>query len=361
MVYLGHAGHLGGCILKIDDIARLAGVSKAAVSLAFNNKPGVSEQTREHILDIAQAHGYRPRTLKSDKEIQKPHAIIRFVACKNADIVTEHYDSLPFFNELIHHITDQVKQHGNTLVISSIDIQNLHHELLALEKDQPSAGILLLGTNLTPDMIEPIRSHHANVVILDTCFEYMDASFISINNKLGGYQAGQHLIKLGHRRIGYVRSHTRIVNFVQREEGFNAALHEHQLTVEDGLFFDMHPMRVMPQEGFQQSIQQLAELPTAIFCENDYIAISAIKSLQNIGVRVPEDVSVMGFDNIFEAKVISPELTTVHVKKDMLAKSAVKLLMEKIDHTDANAVQLVVNTEIVERRSCIPVVVKNQK
>ena len=120
---------LGGCTLKIDDIARLAGVSKAAVSLAFNNKPGVSEQTREHILSIAETHGYKPRTIKPGREIQRSNAIIRFVAFKNADIVTENYDTLPFFNELIHHITDQVKQHGNTLVISSIDIQKLQQEL----------------------------------------------------------------------------------------------------------------------------------------------------------------------------------------------------------------------------------------
>lgn len=105
--------------MKIDDIARLAGVSKSAVSLAFNNKPGVSEETKEQILKIAQEHGYKPRTMKTSKEVIKNHHVIRFVACKNTDIVTEHYDSLPFFNELIHHITNQVREHGNTLIFSS--------------------------------------------------------------------------------------------------------------------------------------------------------------------------------------------------------------------------------------------------
>ncbi|MEC0124540.1 LacI family DNA-binding transcriptional regulator [Paenibacillus pabuli] len=342
--------------MKIDDIARLAGVSKAAVSLAFNNKPGVSEQTREHILNIAQTYGYKPRTSKPGREIQKSNAIIRFVACKNTDIVTEHYDTLPFFNELIHHITEQVKQHGNTLIISSIDVQELQHELEVLEKEQPSAGILLLGTNLTPPMIKHIQSIHANVVILDTCFEHVDANFVSINNSLGGYQAGKHLVNLGHRTIGYVKSSTRIPNFIKREEGFRAALAEHDLTVDDSLTFDLHPMRVMPQERFQQAIRQLQEVPTAIFCENDYMAISAIKSLQTIGIRVPEDISVMGFDNIFEAKVISPELTTVHVKKDILAKTAVKLIIDHLDNRENSSAHIYVNTEVVERRSCIPVV-----
>jgi len=347
---------VGGCTLKIDDIARLAGVSKAAVSLAFNNKPGVSEQTREHILDIAQAHGYKPRTIKTGRESHKSHAnaIIRFVACKNTDIVTEHYDTLPFFNELIHHITDQVKQHGSTLVISSIDVNDLEQELPNLEKDQPTAGLLVLGTNLTPPMIERIQDIHQNVVILDTCFDHLDANFVSINNSLGGYQAGKHLIGLGHRRIGYVKSRARISNFTKREEGFMAALAEQQLKVDDALTFEFEPMMVMPQDRFQQSIRELKELPSAIFCENDYMAISVVKSLQNVGLRVPEDISVMGFDNIFEAKVISPELTTVHVKKDALAQTAVRLMMDPLNQTAniASRAHICVNTEVVERRSC---------
>ncbi|WP_336765084.1 LacI family DNA-binding transcriptional regulator [Paenibacillus sp. USHLN196] len=341
--------------MKIDDIARLAGVSKAAVSLAFNNKPGVSEQTREHILNIAQVHGYKPRTVKIGKEVPKTNAIIRFVACKNSDIVTEHYDSLPFFNELIHHITEEVKQHGSTLVISSIDVQDLQQELQTLEKEQPSTGLLLLGINLTASMIETIQSIHDNVVILDTSFEHVDANFVSINNTLGGYQAGQHLVKLGHSRIGYVKSGTRIPNFIKREDGFRVALAEHHLIVSEALTFHLQPMLVMAQEHLQQSIRHLEERPTAIFCENDYMAISTIKSLQNIGIRVPEDISVMGFDNIFEANVISPELTTVHVKKDMMAKTAVNLIMTNLGNNEKNGTHIYVNTEIVERRSCIPV------
>lgn len=86
--------------MKIDDIARLAGVSKAAVSLAMNNKAGVSEKTRRHILEISRANGYTPRTGKTNKIPLKNSSILRFVVCKNVDIITEHYDSLPFLMNL---------------------------------------------------------------------------------------------------------------------------------------------------------------------------------------------------------------------------------------------------------------------
>ncbi|MEK5375002.1 LacI family transcriptional regulator [Paenibacillus peoriae] len=339
--------------MKIDDIARLAGVSKSAVSLAFNNKPGVSEETKEQILKIAQEHGYKPRTMKTSKEVIKNHHVIRFVACKNTDIVTEHYDSLPFFNELIHHITNQVREHGNTLIFSSFDSHSLEEELSILEKDQPSSGILLLGTNLTSEIIHSIQSIHSNIVILDTYFEHVDASFVSINNYLGGYQAGQYLIQSGHRKIGYVQSSTRILNFKKRKEGFMAALEEHNLSIENGLIFDMHPMLVMSQDAFKTAIHELNELPSALFCENDYMAISAIKTFQEMNIRVPEQISVMGFDNIHEAKVISPELTTIHVKKDILARTAVNLLMERHNNNQRHHTQVLVNTEVIERRSCL--------
>ncbi|MFK4341583.1 MULTISPECIES: LacI family DNA-binding transcriptional regulator [unclassified Paenibacillus] len=339
--------------MKIDDIARLAGVSKSAVSLAFNNKPGVSEETKEQILKIAQEHGYKPRTMKSNKESIKNHHVIRFVACKNTDIVTEHYDSFPFFNELIHHITNQVREHGNTLIFSSFDSHNLEEELSALEKDQPSSGVLLLGTNLTSEIIHSIQSIHTNIVILDTCFEHVDASFVSINNYLGGYQAGQYLIQSGHRRIGYVQSSTRILNFKKRKEGFMAALEEHNLSIENRLIFDMHPMLVMSQDSFKTAIHELNELPSALFCENDYMAISAIKTFQETNIRVPEQISIMGFDNINEAKVISPELTTIHVKKEVLARTAVNLLMERLNNDQKHHTQVLVNTEVIERKSCL--------
>ncbi|MDQ0495431.1 LacI family DNA-binding transcriptional regulator [Paenibacillus brasilensis] len=342
--------------MKIDDIARLAGVSKSAVSLAFNNKPGVSEETKEHILKIAHEHGYRPRTMKSNKEFTKSHHVIRFVACKNTGIVTEQYESLPFFNELIHHITNQVRNHGNTLIFSSFDSHSLVEELYALEKEQPSSGVLLLGTNLTSEIIHSIQSIHANIVILDTCFEHIDASFVSINNYLGGYKAGQYLVQSGHRQIGYVQSSTRILNFKKRKEGFMAALEEHDLSIDDRLTFNMHPMLVMSQDSFKTAIQELTELPSALFCENDYMAISAIKTFQEMNIRVPEQISVMGFDNIHEAKVISPELTTIHVKKDVLAQTAVNLLMEKLNQNQEHHTQVLVNTVVIERKSCLALI-----
>ncbi|MBP1906518.1 LacI family transcriptional regulator [Paenibacillus turicensis] len=359
--------------MKIDDIARLAGVSKSAVSLALNNKAGVSEATRQHILEISRQNGYIPRTFKSNKVAPKNNTLIRFIACKNVDIVTEHYESQPFFNELIHHLMSYAGEQGHTLVISSVSVQNLNKEIETLESEQSSAGILLLGTNLTADMIESVLSVHKNVVVMDTCLEQVDASIVGINNYLGGYQAGRFLLGQGYKSIGYVQSDVRIVNFIKRKQGFEAALKEGGLQLEDKLTYYMNPMSVVSQPSFKAEIEQIKanskaeQLPEAIFCENDYMAISAIKTFQELGIKVPEEVAVMGFDNIFEAEIISPELTTIQVKKDVMAKTAMDVLLQKVNHADASHrsnqaepshvindginVQVYVNTEVIVRKS----------
>ncbi|MHA6530568.1 LacI family DNA-binding transcriptional regulator [Paenibacillus sp. BAC0078] len=338
--------------MKIDDIARLAGVSKAAVSLALNNKPGVSEATRQHILDISQANGYTPRTFKTNKVSAKNKSIMRFIVCKNTDMITEHYESQPFFNELIHHLTHYAREQGYNLIISSIPIQSLKEEIEVLENEQASGGILLLGTNLTAQSIEDVLEIHPFVVILDTCFEHVDASFVAINNYLGGYQAGKYLLSLGHSKIGYIESETRIFNFSKRKEGFIDALKEEGITLEEQLTFAMNPMLVLPQDSFKSEINNLSQLPSVIFCETDYMAISAIKAFQEMNINVPNQVSVMGFDNILEATVISPELTTIHVRKATIAKAAMDIMLKKINNEEDSKVQILVNTEVVKRKSC---------
>jgi len=341
--------------MKIDDIAKLANVSKSAVSLALNGKNGVSQKTREKVLRIAQEHGYIPRPIiKADQFVQLNTKLLRFVAVTNAGIVTEQYESLPFFTELIHNLDRQIGTSGYSLMVSSISIENFQDEITRLEQEQKSAGILLLGTNLTPEQINLVASVQPNIVVLDTCFETLDVSFVVMNNVYGAYQAGQYLMELGHQEIGYVGSNTRMYNFDMRRKGFLQALSENGLMIAETNYFSVSPTVISSQDVFKEKIKnRLNQLPSALFCEADYMAISVIKSLTELGVRVPDDVSVIGFDNIFESQVITPELTTIHVKKDRIALLAVEKLIKQIENTDTDRIKLFVDTELIERKSCV--------
>jgi DNA-binding LacI/PurR family transcriptional regulator len=340
--------------MKIDDIAKLANVSKSAVSLALNGKNGVSQKTREKVLRIAQEHGYIPRPIiKADQYVQPNTKLLRFLACTNEGIVTEQYETLPFFMELIHNLDKHTGSSGYSLLVSSINIESLEEEIARLEQEQKSAGILLLGTNLTPEQIDVVADIQPNLVVLDTCFETLNVNFVVMNNLYGAYQAGQHLIELGHHQIGYVGSNTRMYNFDMRKKGFLQALTENGLKIADSDEFSVSPTVISSQDAFKDKIKKrLHNLPTALFCEADYMAISVIKSLTELGVKVPEDISIIGFDNIFESQVITPELTTIHVKKDRISLIAVEKLIKQIENNDEDKIKMFVDTELIERNSC---------
>ncbi|MED5099318.1 LacI family DNA-binding transcriptional regulator [Niallia sp. FSL W8-0951] len=345
--------------MKIDDIAQIAEVSKSAVSLALNGKPGVSQETREKILKIAKENGYNPRTFSKGKNTS-PTKIFRFVACTHTGIVTEQYQSQSFFMELINNIDQSISSKGYSLIISSINIDSLEQEITNLEMQQQSSGILLLGTNLTEEQIKTVSKLQPNLVVLDTCFETLDINFIVMNNIIGAYQAGEYLIELGHKVIGYAESVSRMYNFDARRKGFQKIMSENGLTIKPEHIFKMSPTDLSVQEDFKQNIMELKDnLPSAIFCECDYMAISIIKSLHELNIHVPEDISIIGFDNIVESQIVSPELTTIHVKKDKIASLAVEKLIREIDENEEDKMKIFIDTELVKRKSCVKV--SNQK
>lgn len=341
--------------MNMDDIAKLAKVSKSAVSLALNGKPGVSEDTRKRIIKIAQENEYYTNTSLSFKENKPSNSrLIRFVACTNTGIVSKQYESLSFFMDLINNIDLAISKIGYSLIISSIDTQNITQDLLRLEQEQKSAGVLLLGTNLTPKQIQLVAESQDNLVVLDTCFETLNVNFVVMNNALGAYQAGKHLINLGHRQIGYVKSNASMYNFTMRQKGFFQAINEHDLKIKNKHSFSISPTLVTSQESFKQEILKCGDsLPTALFCECDYMAISVIKSLTELGIKVPEAISVIGFDNIFESQIISPELTTIHVETDKIAAIAVDELIKSIDGNQKTKMKVFVDTELVVRNSSV--------
>lgn len=339
--------------IKMEDIAKMASVSKSAVSLALSGKPGISEETRAKILQIVKENGYLPRTMvKTDKKSGLSNTL-RFVACTNSGIVLEQFNKQPFFMELIHHVEEQCRSRGYSLFFSSVPTEQLEDTILTMETENETSGMILLGTNLAPQQIELIAKKQPNLVVIDTCFETMDVNFIVMNNVMGAYQAAKHLLDLGHRRIGYVQSHSRMYNFDARKKGFLQALEEKQLSVEEAHWFSVSPIVVSSQEEFKQRLQDLkGQLPSALFCECDYIAISVIKSCIELGIRIPEDLSVIGFDNIHESTVITPELTTVHVEKAAIAELAVTKLLDLVEHEDKVKIKSFIDTQLVIRNSC---------
>lgn len=339
--------------MKMDDIARLAGVSKSAVSIAMSGKPGIGTDTRERILQIAKEHGYnlKSRPIKPEAASKA----LTFLVLANSGIVLDKYYQQPFFRELIHYIEERCRSKGYSLLFSTVDIGQFDHDISSFAEEVRTEGVILLGTNLSSDQIRDIAASIPHLVVLDTCYDTLPVHFVEINNFMGGYQAGTHLTDNGHKRIGYLASDVRIHNFEERKRGFLAALKEAGIADGPAPVFTAAPTILSSQDELKQQIEGVlrsgSPLPTAFFCECDYMAISAIKTLTELGIRIPEDVSVVGFDNISESVIVTPELTTIHVEKERMAKLAVDLLIDSLDRDTTAATKTKVDTTLVERLS----------
>jgi LacI family transcriptional regulator len=340
--------------MKMEDIARMAGVSKAAVSLAFSGKPGVAPETRERILQIAQEHNYefKPRKSLADAASKA----ITFLVFANSGLVVDSYYQQPFFRELIHFTEERCRALGYSLMFSTISLDKLDEGITSIAESGNSQGVILLGTNLDRKQISDISGKLAlPMVVVDNCYETLPIHFVEINNMMGAYEAASHLIGLGHRLIGYISSSDRIHNFEERRRGFAYAMRERGVELDPDCLFTVEPTILVAQETLKNKLDDYLgagkPMPSAFFCECDYIAISTVKTLAEMGLRVPDDVSVIGFDNIKEARIVTPELTTVHVEKESMAKWAVNALVQEIETGSTIRNKIAVDTQLVVRQS----------
>ncbi len=342
--------------MNLEEIARASNVSKAAVSLALNNKPGIGEETRKRILEVVRTSGYKHRSMVDSgvEGSSRPTAkLIRLVGCVKEDLVSRQYQSTSFFADLIRSIERYARKAGYALVFSYLDRDNFVESLGAVERDHPSSGILVLGTNLTPADIQAILESHPLCVIIDTLFEFMDADFVVMDNVLGGYSAARHLAStLGHARIGYVEATERLPNFANRKRGFMTAMEELGIRVLPQDQFRVASEIAQAKADFAKQSGRGRDMPSALFCECDYIAIGVMQSLRESGVRVPEDISVMGFDNVAEAVIVEPALSTMSVPRDKIGEVAVRHLIHMCDSGEIHYMKSLINTAVVSRGSC---------
>ncbi|MHA5097091.1 LacI family DNA-binding transcriptional regulator [Oenococcus oeni] len=335
--------------IKMSDIANLAQVSKSAVSLAINGKEGISQETRTKILNVIKQYGYSPLR-RSHKQTITNIEEVTFLAVTMSGLVQNNYRTLPFFNSLIASLSENVAQLGGNLSTMTVNVDSLNNRLDKIKNSNKASGTLVLGTDLTKDNVLQIKSRLKNVVFLDTNFNDIAADCVTMDNYQGARLAAEYIIEKGYKRIGYFASDKSISNFNARRRGFYAALTDHDLQIRNEDFYFTSPIESDIHEFNIHSLGN-GSLPQAIFCEDDYIAIRLIKSALESGLRVPEDITVMGFDDIYEGTLITPELTTIHVSVDQLAKQALYQLQEQISSKEWRPQKTLVSTNLVKRTS----------
>jgi DNA-binding LacI/PurR family transcriptional regulator len=331
----------------LADVAKRAGVALSTVSAVLNNRPDcfVSEETRQRILKAAEELGYRPNYLARSLAKGKTETI-GLVIYEVAN---------PYFARLADEIEKEVRKAGYQLLLCTnrdgINVDDRSN--LELLNNQRVDGILVWASRYpaegyTVPLPKKIKSRIPIVVI--GYYTKDGTDYVAIDREAGTYRATKHLIELGHKRIGYIAppwgmnpDHPKLVGVVKalREKG----LPEPILITSDGHTRLAGRLAV-------QSFSTLSPRPTAIVCYNDLVAIGAYRGLRDLGLRIPEDVALIGFDGIEDGEYLDPPLTTVSVPVEALSQLSVQFLLNRINGEAKEPQQETIVPELLVRGSC---------
>lgn len=315
----------GGMGITIRDVAAKAGVSISTVSRVLNNTCPVGDGKREHVEQAADELGYVPN----------PAARALLKRGTGGIGILLPYVGGEFFSEFLNGMDLTAKENGLLLVISTSHDEVAEWRAAVKALSRQVDGLLVMAPQLTPHELNLTAEVHT--VFVNTAVEIRRASTVddlNFDNEIGTYHAVRHLIDLGHRDLAYVRGPVGWFDATEREVGFSRAVRE--LGGSDAQVFvgDYH------QEGGIRAVCQILKLskrPTAIVATNDYCAMGVIAALREAGLSVPEDMSVVGFDDVPSARYVSPPLTTMRVPIRQIGVEAVQMLIKRVSGKDTAA------------------------
>ncbi len=325
---------------SIKQISEMTGYSPATISNALNRKKGVNSETAQEVFRVAKEIGYI-----QENDIKK----IVFVMYKSSGLIIE---DTPFFSLMIDGFQNECRNSGYDMVISYLDKRKDDYEALlkSITNDLDSA-IVLLGSELMGNDFEDFRDAKGLLMTLDYWSDDMSRNGVLINNEDSARKAVDYLIEHGHKDIGYLKGSFRIKAFRSRAVGYRISMNKHTLPVNKEYTVTLSTTMDGAYKDMLTYLEKKPKLPSAYFADNDMIAFGAMKALKESGYRIPEDVSIIGFDDLPYCEIVSPRLTSLRVPKQEMGKMAVRRMLEMIKYGDNVKAKTQVCTEFIERDS----------
>nr|WP_311289772.1 LacI family DNA-binding transcriptional regulator [Paenibacillus glycanilyticus] len=323
----------------IYDVAKEAGVSIATVSLVINGKGKISEERREEIRQIMARMGYKPSMIASALTGKKTYALGLLVP----DI------SNPFFAEIARAVEDEGQRHGYSVFICSTDNKDekaLHYAALLQQKNVD--GVIISTGMKDLSVLNPLLQGGVPVALLAREFPSVEVPSVVVDDYAGGAAAAEHLILLGHSRLAVLAEQDSISSSRERVKGFRQTAEAAGLVLE--------PLFVVScghNDGKDRAMEllQMKDRPTAIFCCNDLLAIGALRAAKELGLRIPQDCSIIGFDDTVLASVTDPPLTTVAQPIEQMGQRAVQLVVRRIGQPGEVSERVVLAPSLTIRQS----------
>ncbi len=331
--------------VTLRDIAEKAGVSIITVSRVMNGKPDVLPETRQRILSIARDLNYTPnahaRALVGGKS-----KIIGLVVADNAN---------PFYARMIRGIEEAASANGYSVILSNTN-EDLAREAAAIQilREKRVDGLLITSVQCGKALLEPLLNDHTPFVLLNRYVDGLDTDCVLNDNFLGALQATAHLCSLGHRRILHLTGPENISSVRERLRGYHQALADCGISPDPRLVLHTN---LKLDDGYQKILTQFplfSPAPTAIFAYSDLLAFSVLKAMRELGIAVPGQVALVGYDDIDFAQAIEPALTTVSQPAFEMGFKGAEILLNKIQNPSQAALparQVIFPPQLVVRAS----------
>ncbi len=322
------------------DVAKRAGVSIATVSRVINASPSVSARTRRKVLRAIKAHNYQPNRTAQRLRAKRSRVLGVIIS----DIEN------PFFTSVVRGIEDLAYERGYSLVLCNSD-EDREKEWLYIDvmRAEGVAGVILASTAQANSHLRNLTAHGIPVVAIDRRINDRRVDSVLVANAEGAFQAVEHLLRLGHRRIGMI-SMRYIATGRERRAGYLRALRKYGVRASGRLI----SLGIAKPEGGYACAQRLLRLkprPTALFVDNNMMMLGALTAMYDSALRIPDDLSVVGFDDMLWAPLLQPPLTVVAQPTYELGRKAAEHLLERLDQPNRPVVHVQLTPKFIIRAS----------
>jgi len=331
--------------ITIEEIALIAGVSKTTISRVINNKPDVHPKTREKILEIIKENDFQPNLFATGITSRRINHIGLIIPYTIGNILSNQ-----FYVDVLQGILNEVEKREYYLLISYVHKTNY---VEVYNQKRVEGYILLSPGSLHRSIIHELQSANIPFVSTAKLINEPDMTYVDVDNVKGAKLAVQHLVSLGHKKIAFVGKSALTSNY-DRLFGYKQTLSENNIKIEDKYIQIIEKSSVQSGFDMMSKLLKLEVPPTAIFTTCDIMAFGAMKAIQEKGKKVPEDISVIGFDDISLSQYMTPPLTTI--KQPAVEKGAIaaKLLIDSLVGGEKPDIKLL-DVELIKRNSTGPV------
>lgn len=339
-------------MVSIREVAEQAGVSLGTVSNVLNRPEMVAEATRQRVEKVIKELGFVRNA--SAHQLRAGHS--HYLGLVVLDVTN------PFFTEVARGVEDAANAAGYIVILCNSDSSpGKENRYLRVLEEQRPAGILITPVQNDVSYLQHLRQQGIAVVLLDRLSRARGLCSVAVDDVLGGALATRHLLELGHRRIAFVSGPLTMRQCAERRQGMRRATREAGLDP-DKVTSEIAATAQNAAAGEQcvETLLQQEPRPTAVFCANDLLALGLMRGLHQRGIRVPDDIALVGYDDVEFASVLSPALTSIRQPKYELGRAAAELLLDEIESKTAHEHRQVVYTpELLVRASTVPANAQN--